>query len=112
MSTALEETAIRKSFRRLVSFLSLMMFCAVMDRVNVGFAALSMNKDLGLSSAAFGFGAALFSLGYMLFEIPSNLILARVGARRWLARIAITWGLLACAMILVRTPAQFYTVRF
>jgi len=112
MSTALEETAIRKSFRRLVSFLSLMMFCAVMDRVNVGFAALSMNKDLGLSSAAFGFGAALFSLGYMLFEIPSNLILARVGARRWLARIMVTWALISMATTLAAGPTSFYVLRF
>jgi len=90
----------------------MMMFCAVMDRVNVGFAALSMNKDLGLSSAAFGFGAGLFSLGYMMFEIPSNLILARVGARIWLARIMVTWALISMATSLATGPASFYLLRF
>jgi MFS transporter, ACS family, tartrate transporter len=85
---------------------------AYLDRANVGIAALQMNSELKFSSAAFGLGAGIFFVGYALFEVPSNLILARVGARRWLARIAITWGLLASAMMCVRTPAQFYAVRF
>ena len=71
-----------------------------------------MNADLNFGDATFGFGAGIFFLGYALFEIPSNMILARVGARRWLARIAITWGLLTCAMLAVQTPAQFYVARF
>jgi MFS transporter, ACS family, tartrate transporter len=112
MDNTVEAVAIKKAFRRLVGFLALMMFCAVMDRVNVGFAALSMNKDLGLSSAAFGFGAGLFSLGYLLFEIPSNLILLKVGARRWLARIMVTWALLSMATSLASGPASFYALRF
>src|SRR6516164_628608 len=75
-------------------------------------AALHMNSALSFGAAAFGFGAGIFFLGYALFEVPSNIILAHVGARRWIARIAITWGLLACAMAWVRTPTQFYIVRF
>jgi ACS family tartrate transporter-like MFS transporter len=80
--------------------------------VNVGIAALQMNADLKFSAATFGLGASVFYLGYVIFEIPSNLILARVGARLWLARIAITWGLITCAMLWVRTPSQFYVARF
>lgn len=109
---AVEDVAVRKAFRRLIGFLALMMFCAVMDRVNVGFAALSMNKDLGLSSFAFGLGASLFSLGYMLFEIPSNLVLARVGARLWFMRIMVTWALLSMATSLATGPISFYILRF
>src|SRR6516164_8306362 len=75
-------------------------------------AALHMNSALSFGAAAFGFGAGIFFLGYALFEVPSNIILAHVGARRWIARIAITWGLLSCAMAWVRTPIQFYTLRF
>jgi ACS family tartrate transporter-like MFS transporter len=86
-------------------------FC-YLDRTNVSIAALQMNSELRFSSTAFGLGAGIFFIGYALFEVPSNLILARVGARHWLARIAITWGLLACAMMWVRTPTQFYVVRF
>jgi ACS family tartrate transporter-like MFS transporter len=71
-----------------------------------------MNRDLHFSATAYGFGAGIFFIGYALFEIPSNLILARVGARRWIARIAISWGLIASAMVLVRTPVQFYALRF
>jgi MFS family permease len=101
----------RVSFRLLPFIFLLYIFCWL-DRSNISIAALQMNSDLKFSSAVFGFGAGIFFLGYSLFEIPSNLILARVGARRWLARIAITWGLLACAMMWVRTPPQFYAVRF
>ena len=105
-------SALKKASRRLVSFLAILMFCAVMDRVNVGFAALSMNRDLGLSSAAFGLGAGLFSLAYLLFEIPSNLILRRVGARRWIARIMVTWGILSMATALSSGSRSFYFLRF
>jgi ACS family tartrate transporter-like MFS transporter len=112
MDPSIESTAVKKAFRRLVWFLALLMFCAVMDRVNVGFAALSMNRDLGLNAAAFGMGAGLFSLAYLLFEIPSNLILRRVGARRWIARIMVTWSLLSMATALATGTASFYAVRF
>jgi ACS family tartrate transporter-like MFS transporter len=102
----------RKVGARLLPLLLGLYFVAYVDRINVGIAALQMNADLKFGAATFGFGAGIFFLGYALFEIPSNLILARVGARRWLARIAITWGLLTCAMLAVRTPTQFYVVRF
>jgi ACS family tartrate transporter-like MFS transporter len=80
--------------------------------VNLGFAALQMNRDLGFSPAVYGFGAGIFFLGYVLFEVPSNLVLARVGARRWIARIMITWGLIAAAMMFIRGPLSLYALRF
>src|ERR1700692_711997 len=86
-------------------------FAAFLDRVNIGFAALTMNQDLGFSASAFGFGAGIFFLGYVLCELPSNLFLARVGARIWIARILITWGLLSAATAFVWGPASFYSVR-
>jgi D-galactonate transporter len=97
---------------RLIPFLLLLYIVAWLDRVNVGFAALQMNDALGFSAAIYGFGAGVFFLGYALCEVPSNLILARVGARRWIARIMVTWGVLAVAMMFVRTPMSFYVLRF
>jgi ACS family tartrate transporter-like MFS transporter len=108
----IELVTMRRVSLRLLPFLFLLYIFCWLDRTNVSIAALQMNDELKISSAAFGFGAGIFFLSYSLFEVPSNLILARVGARRWLARIAITWGLLACAMVWVRTPQQFYAVRF
>jgi MFS transporter, ACS family, tartrate transporter len=102
---------VRRVSARLLPFLMLLNLCAWIDRTNLAIAALQMNRDLHLSASAYGFGAGIFFLGYALFEVPSNLILARVGARIWIARIAITWGLIASAMMFVRTPAQFYTLR-
>lgn len=107
-----ERGTMRRVSLRLLPFLFLLYIFSYLDRANVAIAALQMNNELRFSSAVFGFGAGIFFLGYALFEVPSNLILARVGARRWLARIAITWGLLACAMMWVRTPTQFYAARF
>jgi len=92
--------AIARVRRRLIPFLALLYFVAYLDRVNVGFAALQMNHALGLSPLDFGRGAGIFFLGYFLFEVPSNLALARVGARIWIARIAIVWGLVSMAMVL------------
>jgi ACS family tartrate transporter-like MFS transporter len=83
-----------------------------LDRVNVGFAALQMNEDLGFSGTVYGLGAGIFFIGYFLFEIPSNLILERIGARVWIARIMITWGVISAAMFLVQGPASFYVLRF
>lgn len=111
-TVVLERATLGKVTRRLIPFLLLLYFVAYLDRVNVGFAALQMNQDLGFSAAVYGFGAGVFFLGYALCEIPSNLILARVGARRWIARIMITWGLLSVAMMFVRGPTSFYTLRF
>jgi ACS family tartrate transporter-like MFS transporter len=106
------DAVLRKLAWRLVPLLGLGYFFAFLDRVNVGFAALTMNADIGLSAAAYGFGAGIFFIGYVLFEVPSNVFLARVGARIWIARIMISWGLLSAAMALVEGPTGFYVLRF
>jgi MFS family permease len=85
---------------------------AWLDRVNVGFAALQMNSELRFSAAVFGFGSGVFFLGYCLFEVPSNIILDRVGARLWIARIMVSWGVISVAMMFVRTSVTFYLLRF
>jgi ACS family tartrate transporter-like MFS transporter len=103
---------LRKVTLRLIPFLFVLYIVAWLDRVNVGFAALQMNSDLGFSSAAFGFGSGVFFLGYCLFEVPSNLVLHHVGARRWIARIMMTWGAISVGMIFVRTTLPFYILRF
>ena len=105
-------SALRKIGWRLLPFLFLLYVVAWLDRVNVGFAALQMNADLKFSDAAFGFGSGIFFLGYCLFEVPSNLILARIGARLWISRIMITWGLISAGMMFVRSPSGFYILRF
>jgi ACS family tartrate transporter-like MFS transporter len=101
-----------KARRRLIPFLFLLYIVAYLDRINVGFAALQMNQALGFSASTYGFGAGIFFLSYVLFEIPSNVILARVGARRWIARIMISWGLVSAGMMFVRSAAGFYALRF
>ena len=101
----------RRVSLRLLPFLFVLFIFNYIDRTNIGIAALQMNRDLGLSASAYGLGAGIFFLGYALFEVPSNLILARVGARRWIARIMVTWGIVATAMMFVRTPLQFYLLR-
>src|SRR6195256_5974221 len=107
----LEQRTIAKVQARLVPFLVLCFFVAYLDRVNVGFAALTMNKDLGLSASAFGFGAGIFFLAYFVFEVPSNLFLERVGASKWIARIMFTWGLCSGAMAFIGGGTSFYVVR-
>ena len=108
----LEQRTIAKVSARLVPFLIVCYFVAYLDRVNVSFAALTMNKDLGLSASAFGFGAGIFFLAYFLFEVPSNLFLERVGARKWIARIMFTWGAASRArMAFVGGETSFYVVR-
>ncbi|MFP5516455.1 MAG: MFS transporter [Alphaproteobacteria bacterium] len=97
---------------RLIPFLCFCYLAAYLDRINIGFAKLQMMGDLQFSEAAYGLGAGLFFVGYILFEVPSNLVLTKVGARLWIARIMITWGLLSAATMLVTTPTQFYIVRF
>lgn len=97
---------------RLLPFMILCFFIAFIDRVNVGFAALEMNKDLGFTATVYGFGAGVFFLGYFLFEVPSNVILERVGARLWIARIMITWGIVAGAMAFIVGEWSFYVTRF
>jgi MFS transporter, ACS family, tartrate transporter len=112
MSAELEARVLRKITLRIVPFVMLLYFIAFIDRVNIGFAALTMNKDLGLSPSVFGVGAGIFFLGYFLFEVPSNLVLDKVGARIWIARVMITWGLISGAMAFVQGPTSFYSLRF
>jgi len=97
---------------RLLPLIVAIYFVAYVDRSNVAFAAFSMNKQLGLTAYVYGWGAGIFFLGYFLFEIPSNVVLHRVGARRWIARIMLTWGLVSALMVLVTGPASFLLVRF
>src|SRR4051812_35286387 len=104
--------ALAKARRRLLPFLFLLYVISYLDRINVGFAALQMNAALGFSSVTYSLGAGVFFLGYTLLEIPSNIILARVGARLWIARIMITWGLVSAAMMFVRSATAFYVLRF
>jgi D-galactonate transporter len=106
------QSAIGKAARRLLPFLCLCYVVNFLDRVNVSFAALHMNADLGFSPSVYGAGAGVFFVGYILFEIPSNLALQRFGARIWIARIMVSWGLIACAMALVHSESSFYLMRF
>ena len=105
-------TALARVSRRLIPFLLLLYMLNFLDRVNVGFAALEMNRDLGFGPEVYGLGAGVFFIGYCLFEVPSNLVLYRTGARLWIARIMVTWGLAASAMMLVHMPWSFYALRF
>ena len=111
-AVAARDGAYRKIAWRRMPFLMLCYLCAYLDRVNVGFAKLQMMDDLSLSETVYGLGAGIFFLGYFFFEVPSNLILHRVGARRWIARIMITWGLISGAFAFVETAWQFYLLRF
>ena len=112
MTDTVEKRTLRRLFWRIVPFIMFLYFIAFIDRVNIGFAAITMNKDIGLSPAAYGFGAGIFFLGYFLFEVPSNLILERVGARLWIARVMITWGIISGAMAFVSGETSFYVLRF
>ncbi len=109
---ALARGALRKISWRLLPLIALGYGIAYMDRVNISFAALQMNRDLSFSATVYGLGGGLFFLSYAALEVPSNMILARVGARRWIARIMITWGVIAMGMAFVKTPFQFYAMRF
>ena len=112
MTDDIENRTLRKIERRLIYFCMLLFILNYVDRLNVGFAALQMNKDLSFGPTVYGIGAGIFFFGYFLFEIPSNLILERVGARVWLARIAITWGVISATMAFVYDARSFYIVRF
>jgi ACS family tartrate transporter-like MFS transporter len=103
---------LRKLAWRILPFVVLLYFVSFLDRVNVGIASLTMNRDVGLSPAVYGLGAGIFFLGYFLFEVPSNLILHRIGARVWIARVMVTWGLVSVAMAWVQGPASFISLRF
>ncbi|KAA1020005.1 MFS transporter [Pseudonocardia sp. EV170527-09] len=107
----LVSTAVRTATKRLIPLLALAYLLNYIDRVNVGFASLTMNADLGLSAAAYGLGAGLFFVGYFFFEVPSNVILHRVGARIWIARIMVTWGVVASSTAFIQGEIGFYVVR-
>jgi MFS family permease len=107
-----EAAAMRRVTVRIVPFLMVCYFISFLDRVNLGFAALQMVRDLRLSPTVFGLGGGIFFISYFLFEVPSNLLLEKVGARRWIARIMITWGAIAGAMALVAGPKSLYAMRF
>ena len=112
MDRSVEQATMRRVAWRLVPFICLLYFIAFIDRVNIGFAALTMNKDLGFSSSVFGFGAGVFFFGYFLFEVPSNIILDKVGARIWIARVMITWGLISGGFAFITGETSFYVMRF
>ena len=107
----LEGRTLRRVTMRLVPFLVLCYFVAYLDRVNVGFAKLTMSKDIGLSETAFGFGAGIFFVAYFIFEVPSNLFLEKFGARKWIARIMFSWGILSGSMAFISGEYSFYLVR-
>ena len=108
---ALEARTVKRVGARLVPFLIICYLVAYLDRVNVGFAALTMNKDLGISATAYGLGAGIFFFTYFIFEVPSNLFLERFGARKWIARIMLSWGILSGAMAFITGETGFYVVR-
>jgi ACS family tartrate transporter-like MFS transporter len=108
----IERETIRRVAWRLMPLLALGYFCAYLDRANVGMAATTMTKDLGFSNTVFGFGAGLFFLGYFLAEVPSNLLLNKLGARRWISRILITWGIISGLTAFVWNDLSFYGIRF
>jgi len=111
-SSATERTYLGKLMWRLIPFLAILYVFCLLDRGNLGIAALRMQKDLGFSDTVYGAGAGIFFLGYFFFEVPSNLIMQRVGARRWIARIMLTWGAISAAMMFVHTVTSFYILRF
>ncbi len=107
-----DESLMKKLMWKIIPFLMVLYFIAFLDRVNISFASLQMNADLGISSVAYGIGASVFFVGYFFFEVPSNLILAKVGALIWIARIMITWGLISLGMAFVTGEKSFYVLRF
>ena len=111
MQHELKRAVLRKVAWRLLPFLFLLYVVNILDRINVGFARLQMLDDLHMDEAAYGFGAGIFYIGYLLFEIPSNLIMSRVGARRWIGRILISWGVISVAMMFARGALSFYLLR-
>jgi ACS family tartrate transporter-like MFS transporter len=111
-ASEIERRTIRKVAWRLLPLIVVIYFVAYIDRTNVSFASFGMTRDLGLTAYIYGWGAGIFFLGYFLFEVPSNLLLEKVGARKWIARIMITWGLMAAAMAFVQGATSFLVLRF
>ena len=111
-SAAIEARTIPKVRARIIPFVFILFVVAVLDRNNIGFAALTMNKELGITSQQYGFVAGIFFFGYFIFEIPSNLLLHRIGARVWIARILVTWGIVTIVSGFARTAHELYAARF
>jgi ACS family tartrate transporter-like MFS transporter len=112
MEPSIEKRTLRRVTWRIVPFIMLLYFVAYLDRVNIGFAALAMKADLGFSASVLGFGAGIFFWGYFLFEVPSNIVLHKVGARIWISRVMVTWGVISGAMAFVEGSTSFYVIRF
>lgn len=112
MENELEKRTLRKVGWRIVPFIMLLYFIAYIDRVNIGFASLTMKDDLGFTASILGFGAGIFFWGYFIFEVPSNIILHKVGARIWIARVMVTWGIISAGMAFVQSSTSFYVMRF
>jgi ACS family tartrate transporter-like MFS transporter len=112
MTSELERRTVAKVSWRLLPYLFLLYIVAYIDRINIGVAGMQMRRDVHMDEAVFGFGAGIFFIGYFLFEVPSNLILARVGARIWIARIMVFWGIVSAAMMFAKTVPAFYALRF
>src|SRR5262249_35142476 len=109
---AIEATTVRKLRTRIIPFVFVLFMIAFIDRINIGFAALTMNKELAVSSQQFGLVAGIFFFGYFVFEIPSNLLMHKIGARIWIARILISWGIVAMLTGFARTATHLYVLRF
>src|SRR5215469_16290869 len=112
VSAEFEKSVYRKVTWRLIPFLFLCYIFAYIDRVNVGFAKLQMQQDLGISDAVYGAGAGIFFIGYFFFEVPCNIALQKIGAKYWLGPIMIVWGIVSACTMLVKTGGEFYLVRF
>lgn len=112
MHTDLYSTTLRQLNAKIIPFIIICYFVANLDKTNISIAALQMNADLGLSASMYGLGVGMFYISYIIFEIPSNVIMTKVGARVWIARIMITWGIVSAGMSLVQTPTQLYVMRF
>ena len=112
MEMELEKRTLRRITWRIVPFIMLLYFIAYLDRVNIGFAALTMKEDLGFTASMLGFGAGIFFWGYFMFEVPSNIVLHKFGARIWIARVMVTWGIISGCMAFVEGPTSFYIMRF
>src|SRR2546430_13503948 len=110
--TSIESAIARKFMWQLAPFLALLYAFCILDRGNVSVAALQLQGDLKFNDIVYGTGAGIFFIGYVLFEVPSNLIMERVGARLWIARIMVTWGIISASMMFVKTPFSFYALRF
>jgi sugar phosphate permease len=112
MEQEIEKRTLRRIWWRIVPFIMLLYFIAYIDRVNIGFASLQMKGDLGFSASILGFGAGIFFWGYFIFEVPSNIILHKVGARIWITRVMLTWGIISGLMAFVQGTTSFYVMRF